>query len=200
MLSGCTVCSRERGIKIWIDGGWAVDALLVEQTRSHADLDIALETRFLGRLRDVLAERGYQQVPRDDKRPWNFVLGNGAGLEVDVHAFTFDENGDGVYGPPENGDYYMADALTGEGAIEGRPGEMYLARMARPIPHSDRSAAGLQSVKVTRCLTCGVELIRMLSDWGRDDHWASELATANRGIEERISRVSGQERDNVATQ
>jgi hypothetical protein len=86
------------------------------------------------------------------------------------------------------------------GAIEGRPGEMYLARMARPIPHSDRSAAGLQSVKVTRCLTCGVELIRMLSDWGRDDHWASELATANRGIEERISRVSGQERDNVATQ
>ena len=109
------------GITVWIDGGWAVDALLGEQTRSHADLDIALETRFLARLRGVLAERGYQQIPRDDTRPWNFVLGNGAGLEVDVHAFTFDENGDGVYGPPANGDYYRADALTGEGVIEGRP-------------------------------------------------------------------------------
>ena len=109
------------GIGVWIDGGWAVDALLGEQTRSHADLDIALETRFLDRLRKVLAERGFQQVPRDDTRPWNFVLGNGAGLEVDVHAFTFDENGDGVYGSPENGDYYRADALTGAGMIDGRP-------------------------------------------------------------------------------
>lgn len=112
---------EREGIKIWIDGGWAVDALIGEQTREHADLDVALETRFLGRLRDVLAERGFQLIPRDDTRPWNFVLGNGAGLEVDVHSFTFDENGDGVYGPPENGDYYRADALTGEGVIEGRP-------------------------------------------------------------------------------
>ncbi len=111
---------ESEGIKIWIDGGWAVDALLGEQTRSHADLDIAVETRFLGRLRDVLAERGYQQTPRDDTQPWNFVLGNGTGLEIDVHAFTFDESGDGVYGPPANGDYYWGDALTGEGAIEGR--------------------------------------------------------------------------------
>jgi lincosamide nucleotidyltransferase A/C/D/E len=111
---------EEEGITVWIDGGWAVDALLGEQTRSHSDLDITLETRFLGRLRDVLAERGYQQIPRDDTRPWNFVLGNGAGLEVDVHAFTFDENGDGVYGPRENGDYYRADALAGVGVIEGR--------------------------------------------------------------------------------
>jgi lincosamide nucleotidyltransferase A/C/D/E len=109
------------GIKIWIDGGWAVDAVLCEQTRDHSDLDIALETRFLSRLREVMADRCFEQIPRDDTRPWNFVLGNGDGLEVDVHAFTFDENGNGVYGPPENGDYYWADALTGEGVIEGRP-------------------------------------------------------------------------------
>jgi len=48
------------------------------------------------------------------------VLGNKAGLEVDVHAFTFDENGNGVYGPPANGEYYWADALTGVGTIDGR--------------------------------------------------------------------------------
>jgi hypothetical protein len=43
--------SEKEGIKVWIDGGWAVDALLGRQTRNHADLDIALETRFLERLR-----------------------------------------------------------------------------------------------------------------------------------------------------
>ena len=112
---------EREGIKIWIDGGWAVDAALCEQTRDHADLDIALETRFLSRLRDVMAECGFEQIPRDDTRPWNFVLGNGDGLEIDVHTFAFDQNGNGVYGPPENGDYYWADALTGEGVIDGRP-------------------------------------------------------------------------------
>lgn len=111
---------EREGIQLWIDGGWAVDALLGEQTRSHADLDIALETRFLERLRRVLAEHGYQDVLRDDTRPWNFVLSNGAGRELDVHAFTFDGHGDGVYGPTQHGEYYWADALTGHGFIEDR--------------------------------------------------------------------------------
>ena len=108
------------GLEVWIDGGWAVDALLGEPTRTHADLDIALETRWVGRLREVLGERGFREIPRDDCSAWNFVLDDGAGLQVDAHAFTFDENGDGVYGPPENGDVYRADALTGAGVIDGR--------------------------------------------------------------------------------
>jgi len=30
-------------IKIWVDGGWGVDALLGEQPRPHGDLDIAIQ-------------------------------------------------------------------------------------------------------------------------------------------------------------
>lgn len=112
---------EDAGIPVWIDGGWAVDALLGRQTREHGDLDIALEVRFLDRLRAVLADHGFREVPKEDSRPWNFVLGNDAGLEVDVHAFVFDENGDGVYGPPENGEYYRKEALTGQGFICGQP-------------------------------------------------------------------------------
>jgi len=115
-----TNCWSGKASRSGSTGGWAVDALLGERTRRHADLDIALETRFLERLRRVLAELGYQDVLRDDTRPWNFVLGNGEGGELDVHAFTLDANGDGVYGPPENGEYYRADALTGHGVIDGR--------------------------------------------------------------------------------
>jgi lincosamide nucleotidyltransferase A/C/D/E len=108
------------GIEVWIDGGWAVDALLGAPTRPHADLDVALEARCVGRLREVLGERGFHEVARDDSSAWNFVLEDGAGLQVDAHAFTFDEHGDGVYGPPENGDFYVAEALTGVGVIDGR--------------------------------------------------------------------------------
>jgi lincosamide nucleotidyltransferase A/C/D/E len=108
------------GIEVWVDGGWAVDALLGEATRPHADLDVALETRYVRRLREVLAERGFREVVRDDASAWNFVLEDAAGLQVDAHAFTFDERGDGVYGPPENGHFYRAEALTGVGVIDGR--------------------------------------------------------------------------------
>lgn len=108
------------GIAVWIDGGWAVDALLGAPTRSHADLDVALETRCVGLLREVLAERGFREVPRDDSSAWNFVLEDDLRRQVDVHAFTFDEQGDGVYGPLENGAFYRAEALTGVGVIDGR--------------------------------------------------------------------------------
>ena len=36
---------KEIGVKVWIDGGWDVDALIGQQTRSHGDLDIAIEMK-----------------------------------------------------------------------------------------------------------------------------------------------------------
>jgi tRNA nucleotidyltransferase/poly(A) polymerase len=59
---------ERKGIQIWIDGGWAVDALLGEQTRRHADLDIALETRFLEELRRMLAEHVVPSPSRNGGR------------------------------------------------------------------------------------------------------------------------------------
>ena len=108
------------GIRIWIDGGWAVDALLGRQTRPHQDLDIAIERNDVARLRELLAARGYTDVPRDDTSAWNFVLGDGQGREVDVHAMVFDADGNGLYGPAEKGAMYPAAALTGAGTIDGQ--------------------------------------------------------------------------------
>ena len=48
----------ELGIEMRIDGGWGVDALLGEQTRSHGDLDIALEYRFVPKVREYLESQG----------------------------------------------------------------------------------------------------------------------------------------------
>ncbi len=78
------------GVKIWIDGGWGVDALIEKQTRIHSDLDIAMEDRNLKKAVNWLVERGYKEVRRDNE--WNFVLSDEEGREIDFHVFIFDEN------------------------------------------------------------------------------------------------------------
>ncbi len=107
------------GIQIWIGGGWGVDALLGEQTRPHRDLDIIVQQRDVPKLRELLELQGYRDVERDDTSPWNFVLGDDDGREVDVHVIIFDTEGNGVYGPVEKGVMFPAASLSGSGAIDG---------------------------------------------------------------------------------
>jgi lincosamide nucleotidyltransferase A/C/D/E len=108
------------GVEIWIDGGWGVDALLGKQTRSHEDVDIVIQQKDLPVLRDLLENQGYRDVPRDDTRDWNFVLGDEQGHLVDVHAIVFDDEKNGIYGPVERGVMYPAASLTGTGLIDGQ--------------------------------------------------------------------------------
>ena len=107
------------GIDLWIDGGWGVDALLGEQTRPHKDLDIAIQQKDVPVLRQFLETRGYKEIKAEIARPWNFVLGDANGREIDVHVIVLDEQGSGIYGPPEKGEMYPAASLTGMGTIEG---------------------------------------------------------------------------------
>ncbi len=109
------------GIRIWLDGGWAVDACLGEQTRRHADLDIVIEERCRQTAVEALRSRGYRPVARDDTSAWNFVLGDDVGHEVDFHVVRIDADGRGVMGPVENGHFYPAESLTGKGTVKGRP-------------------------------------------------------------------------------
>lgn len=113
-------CLESLGVNIWIDGGWCVDALLGEQSRPHKDLDIAIQQKEVSRLRDALLERGYKDIKVEIARDWNFVLGDEHGREIDVHVIVLNSQGDGIYGPPENGEKYPAASLTGSGLIEGR--------------------------------------------------------------------------------
>src|SRR3990167_9993219 len=84
------------GIKIWLDGGWGVDALLSKQTRLHSDLDIIVQQQDVFKLREFLGSLGYQNIERNDTSDWNFVLGNDKGYEVDVHVIIFDDHGNGI--------------------------------------------------------------------------------------------------------
>ncbi len=105
-------------IRVWLDGGWGVDALLQTQTRTHKDVDIVISVADVPKLQELLARRGF--VVREGKPPDSFVLADGAGVEVDVHAATFDDHGNGVY-RMQNGEYwiYPAEGFGGRGLVGG---------------------------------------------------------------------------------
>ena len=107
---------NQHGIEIIIDGGWAVDALLDEQTRPHEDLDLAVFHQDVPKIRALFEERGYQEVVRDDSRECNFVLEDDQGHLIDFHSCTFDDEGNNVFGVK-----YPFDSLQGSGIIAGFP-------------------------------------------------------------------------------
>ena len=112
---------QSSGVEIWLDGGWGVDALLEKQTRSHKDLDVAIQQKDVATLLELLDTRGYREIKLEIRRPHNFVLADNQGHEIDIHVIVMDEHGNGIYGPVENGEMYPAEALAGVGIIAGQP-------------------------------------------------------------------------------
>lgn len=107
---------EQNGFEVYVDGGWAVDAVLGEQTRPHEDLDIALPHAQVPRLRALLSSRGFCEQHRDDIWECNFVLADEAGRQLDVHSYTLDGQGLNIGGVP-----YSEEHLTGRGVIGGYP-------------------------------------------------------------------------------
>jgi lincosamide nucleotidyltransferase A/C/D/E len=111
---------EDRGVKVWLDGGWGVDALLEKQTRPHSDLDIAIQKKDLPAFHSLLTKKGYWQLQRGDTSPHNFMLSDNGARLIDVHVIELDKDGNGIYGPPENDDMYPAAALLGKGKVNGK--------------------------------------------------------------------------------
>jgi lincosamide nucleotidyltransferase A/C/D/E len=107
---------NQNDIEVIIDGGWGVDALLEKQTRTHADLDVAVEHKDVPNIRALLEAKGYYEVPWGDTWECNFVLGDDSGHLFDVHSCTFDKAGNNVFGVK-----YPYDSLKGSGSINGLP-------------------------------------------------------------------------------
>jgi lincosamide nucleotidyltransferase A/C/D/E len=64
----------QAGVRVWVDGGWGVDALLGRQTRPHADLDVAVEFKHVPAVRTILVSEGFTDVATEDATRWNFVV------------------------------------------------------------------------------------------------------------------------------
>lgn len=105
-------------IDVWLDGGWGVDALLGRQIREHSDVDLILPVVDVPEVRRILAPWGF--ILKSGSPPDSFVLADGAGLEIDIHAVTFDGEGNGVYRMQNGRDWvYPAEGFTGLGTVGG---------------------------------------------------------------------------------
>ena len=50
---------RRDGVPVWLDGGWAIDALIGDQRRPHDDADLVCTLSDVAALTDTLARQGY---------------------------------------------------------------------------------------------------------------------------------------------
>lgn len=108
-----------QGLRVWLDGGWGVDALVGRQTRKHEDLDIAIVLAEASAVIASLASLGYNVY--DDEMPTRLDLRDDRDHRVDLHPLTFDESGSGLQ-RLQDGRFgiYSAEGLTGAGIVNGR--------------------------------------------------------------------------------
>lgn len=122
----------EQGIKVWLTGGWGIDALLGEQTRPHKDLDVIVLVDDVARLRELMGRDEYVLKELWSENRWvvdaqgtetatAFVLHDSQGRELDVHAMRLDDRGDGVPAWEAEGFALTRHDLAGEGVIGGVP-------------------------------------------------------------------------------
>jgi lincosamide nucleotidyltransferase A/C/D/E len=131
---------RAEGVRVWVDGGWGIDALLGRQTRLHKDFDALVAFEDLPALTHFLGGRGFALKLIWENNRWApsseplaligrerpaveaataFVLEDGSGCELDFHVVRFDEHGHGV--PAwDNDNIFPPEAFAGVGTIGGR--------------------------------------------------------------------------------
>ena len=107
------------GVRTWLIGGWAIDALVGVQRRPHDDLDLLVTEPDAGRASALLAGLGY---PGHVAAPGSTYMVDAAGRQVDVHVIAVRPDGSAVY-RMDNGSpwVYAAGSLEGRGTVLGRP-------------------------------------------------------------------------------
>lgn len=107
-----------RGLRIWVDGGWCIDALLHEQTRTHDDLDVVCLLEQAAAVEDAVGELGYALA--GGGAPLSFELVDADGHQVDAHPITMTASG-GLYRMADGKTWtYPAAGFSGVGRIDGR--------------------------------------------------------------------------------
>lgn len=121
------------GFQVWVTGGWGIDALLGEQTRTHKDLDLIVLLDDLLRLRQLLEGEGYglKMLWEENLRAVDahgvemdtaFVLRDGQGRELDLHALRLDAQRNGIPAwQADEGFSFTVQDLAGMGVIGGAP-------------------------------------------------------------------------------
>jgi lincosamide nucleotidyltransferase A/C/D/E len=94
VVLGIVDAMHAAGLRCWVAGGWGVDALVGRPTRTHRDLDLAVEHRDMQKAMQVLHGLGYREWYRlvpDVPLLTQIVFTDHpvAGRAVDLHPLEF---------------------------------------------------------------------------------------------------------------
>ncbi len=116
---------EDGGVPVWLEGGWAIDALLKTETREHTDLDLVVPIDCVDSAEVILGQFGFRRDERETDMPVRVVLRNSDTLEIDIHPVTFNPDGTSVHIDCDTFDQkyvytYSVGGLSGSGTINGR--------------------------------------------------------------------------------
>lgn len=99
-------------VRVWVEGGWGVDALVRRQTRDHDDLDLAVDTARDGleRALQALASLGYARGV--DDLPIRLVVDAADARSADLHPIRFQPDGSALQAGHDRDYLYPADCFT----------------------------------------------------------------------------------------
>jgi len=83
----------EASVKVFLDGGWGVDALIGRETRIHNDIDLFVEKKDYCITISVITGKGYREVIMDYTTDSHTVWKDDNGRIIDLHCFEYVEDG-----------------------------------------------------------------------------------------------------------
>ena len=104
---------RSKGIQIYLDGGWGVDALIGFESRCHNDIDIFIEKQDKECSIKLLNDNGYSETVMAYTTPEHTVWRDGNARIIDLHIFSRNSKGDLVF----ESETFPKEVFTGKGHI-----------------------------------------------------------------------------------
>ena len=74
-------------IKIFLDGGWGVDALIGYETRRHNDIDIFVEKKDYDKFIQIIKNNGFYEIKMEYTTPSHTVWEDLKKRIIDLHIF-----------------------------------------------------------------------------------------------------------------
>lgn len=106
------------GCRVWLGGGWGVDALVGRQTRPHRDLDLAVDAAAQAPALVAVERLGYRV--ETDWRPVRVELVAPAGGWVDLHPVELDASGNGLQAGLDGASFFYPAGCFVSGTVGGR--------------------------------------------------------------------------------
>ena len=101
-------------IKVFLDGGWGVDALIGYETRRHNDIDIFVEKKDYNKFIHIIKNNGFYEIKMEYTTTNHTVWEDLKKRIIDLHCFEYTKNGEILY----EGDCFPSEIFSGIGKIE----------------------------------------------------------------------------------